>query len=195
MRDPILALLAKSPAHGYEVRQRLVEALGPPGQALNPGQVYVTLSRLERAGLVRVGQVSQQRHPDKKMYELTAAGSERVAEWLADVSWSKVTPTDFHLKLVAAAAAGMADPVALVDAQRHELLRQLAEVQQMALAEPAASPAGLLLEGAALRLAADVRWLELCEQRWLEHLDREEARWRATRRRSSRPGAWSRRTR
>ena len=170
MRDPILALLAKSPAHGYEVRQRLVEALGPPGQALNPGQVYVTLSRLERAGLVRVGQVSQQRHPAKKMYELTAAGSERVAEWLADVSWSKVTPTDFHLKLVAAAATGLADPVALVDAQRHELLRQLSEVQALTLAEPAGSPGGLLLEGAALRLAADVRWLELCEQRWLERL-------------------------
>src|SRR5215475_2061777 len=143
MRGPILALLAKSPAHGYEVRQRLVEALGPPGQALNPGQVYVTLSRLDRAGLVRVGQVSQQRHPDKKMYELTAAGSERVAEWLADVSWSKVTPTDFHLKLVAAAATGLADPVALVDAQRHELLRQLSEVQALTFAgSSCASSAG-----------------------------------------------------
>lgn len=175
MQDPILALLAKEPAHGYEVRQRLVAALGPPGQALNPGQVYVTLSRLERAGLVRSAQVGQPSHPDKKVYELTAPGRERVAEWLADVSWSKVTPTDFHLKLVAAAATGMADPVALVDAQRHELLRQLADVQQMALAEPDGSPAGLLLEGAALRLAADVRWLELCEQRWLDRLDREEA--------------------
>src|SRR5262249_4694160 len=166
MKDPILALLSKSPAHGYEVRQRLVEALGPPGQALNPGQVYVTLSRLERAGLVRVEQVSQQRHPAKKLYELTAAGSELVAEWLAGVSWSKMTPTDFHLKLGAAAAPGRGDPVALVDAQRHELLRQLSEVQALTLAEPADSPGGLLLEGAALRLAADVRWLELCEQRW-----------------------------
>ena len=166
MKDPILALLAKAPAHGYEVRQRLVDALGPPGQALNPGQVYVALGRLERAGLVMVQQVGQQRHPDKKVYELTAAGSERVAEWLADVSWAKVMPTEFHLKLVTAAVTGLADPVALVDAQRHELLRQLREVQ--ALADPADGPGGLLLEGAALRLAADVRWLELCEQYWLE---------------------------
>ena len=57
MRDPILALLAKEPAHGYQVRHRLVEALGPPGQALNPGQVYVTLARLEKVGLVAVEQV------------------------------------------------------------------------------------------------------------------------------------------
>jgi len=168
MRDPILALLAKEPAHGYEVRQRLVDALGPPGQALNPGQVYVTLARLEKVGLVAVEQVSQQSQPDKKVYDLTAAGRERVAEWLADVSWSKVAPTDFHLKLVTAATAGLADPIALIDAQRHELLRQLREVQQTALAQPPDSHGGLLLEGAALRLQADVRWLELCEQRWLD---------------------------
>jgi DNA-binding PadR family transcriptional regulator len=168
MRDPILALLAKEPAHGYEVRHRLVAALGPPGQALNPGQVYVTLARLEKVGLVAVEQVSQQSQPDKKVYELTAAGRERVAEWLADVSWSKVAPTDFHLKLVTAAAAGLADPVALVDAQRLELLRQLREVQETVLAQPPDSHGGLLLEGAALRLQADIRWLELCEQRWLD---------------------------
>jgi DNA-binding PadR family transcriptional regulator len=168
MRDPILALLAKEPAHGYEVRQRLVQALGPPGHALNPGQVYVTLGRLEKAGLVAVEQVGQPSQPDKKVYELTAAGRERVAEWLGDLSWPKVTPTDFHLKLVTAAAAGLADPVALVDAQRHELLRQLREVQEVVLAQPPDSHGGLLLEGAALRLQADIRWLEVCEQRWLD---------------------------
>ena len=168
MRDPILALLAKEPAHGYELRQRLVQALGPPGHALNPGQVYVTLSRLEKVGLVAVEQVGQSSHPDKKVYELTAAGRDRVAEWLADLSWPKVTPTDFHLKLIAAAAAGLADPVALIDAQRHELLRQLREVQEVTLGEPPDSHGGLLLEGAALRLQADIRWLEVCEQRWLD---------------------------
>ena len=41
MRDVILSLLAKEPAHGYELRQRLVQALGPVGGELNPGQVYV----------------------------------------------------------------------------------------------------------------------------------------------------------
>jgi DNA-binding PadR family transcriptional regulator len=168
MRDPILALLAKEPAHGYELRQRLVQALGPPGQALNPGQVYVTLGRLVKAGLVAVEQVGQSSHPDKKVYELTAAGRDRVAEWLSDLSWPKVTPTDFHLKLIAAAVAGLADPVALIDAQRHELLRQLREVQEATLVEPPDSRGGLLLEGAALRLQADIRWLEVCEQRWLD---------------------------
>ena len=69
-----MSLLAKEPAHGYELRQRLGAALGPAGGALNPGQVYVTLSRLERAGLVRAVEVAQPSHPDKKVYELTASG-------------------------------------------------------------------------------------------------------------------------
>jgi Virulence activator alpha C-term len=70
------------------------------------------------------------------------------------------------LKLVAAAATGLADPIALIDAQRRELLRQLREVQRLAAAEPADSDGGLVLEGTALRLQADVSWLEACEQRW-----------------------------
>ena len=159
--------LAKEPAHGYELRQRLGTALGPAGGALNPGQVYVTLSRLERAGLVRAVEVAQPSHPDKRVYELTASGGERVEQWLADVTWSKVAPVEFHLKLVAA-ATGLADPVALVDTQRLELLRQLHQLQGLALAEPADSDGALLLEGASLRLQADLRWLEVCERRWVE---------------------------
>ena len=51
-QEVVLAMLAKEPSHGYELRGRLRDALGPLGEALNPGQVYVTLTRLERAGLV-----------------------------------------------------------------------------------------------------------------------------------------------
>jgi DNA-binding PadR family transcriptional regulator len=51
-REVVLAMLAKEPSHGYELRARLRQALGPLGEAINPGQVYVTLARLEKAGLV-----------------------------------------------------------------------------------------------------------------------------------------------
>jgi hypothetical protein len=102
------------------------------------------------------------------VYELTASGRERVQQWLADVTWSKVAPLEFHLKLVAAAATRLADPVALVDAQRLELLRELRQLQELALAEPPDSDGALLLEGASLRLQADIRWLEACERRWVE---------------------------
>jgi DNA-binding PadR family transcriptional regulator len=166
VQEVLLALLAKEASHGYQVRAGLQLALGPLAEALNAGHVYVTLNRLEKAGLVSSKRVGQADRPDRKVYELTAAGRARVMEWLADTSWPKPAPAEFHLKLVAAAAAGLGDPVRLVDAQRHALLAGLAEAQRAALAEPDGSVAGLLLEGVVLRLQADLRWLEACAEYW-----------------------------
>jgi DNA-binding PadR family transcriptional regulator len=166
-QEVVLAMLAKEPSHGYELRARLRHALGPLGEALNAGQVYVTLTRLEKAGLVTADRMTGSAdRADRKVYALTPDGQQRVAEWLAEVSWPKPDLAEFHLKLVAAAAAGLADPISIVDAQRRELLRRLRDAQRAALAEPDASDAALLLEGIVLRLQADLRWLEACEQSW-----------------------------
>ena len=167
MQDAVLAMLAKEPSHGYHLRARLRRALGPLGEAMNAGQVYVTLGRLEKAGLVVCEHAEGlPDRPDRKVYALTPAGQQRVAAWLAEVNWPKPNLAEFHLKLAAAAAARLADPVELVDAQRRELLRRLGDVQRAVLAEPDDSTAGLLLEGVALRLQADLRWLEACERVW-----------------------------
>ena len=165
-QEVVLAMLAKEPAHGYQLRARLRAALGPLGAALNAGHVYVTLTRLERAGLVacqRAAGVADR--PERKVYELTPAGQQRVAQWLTEVGWPKPDLAEFHLKLIAA-AAGLADPLTIVDTQRRELLRRLREAQRAAMAEPDGSDAALLLEGIVLRLQADLRWLEACEQNW-----------------------------
>ena len=167
MQEVMLAMLAKEPSHGYELRSRLQQALGPLGDAMNAGQVYVTLTRLEKAGLVTVERADGVAdRPDRKIYELTAAGQQRITAWLAEVSWPKPDLAEFHLKLVAAAAARLADPLTLVDAQRRELLRRLHDAQRATLAEPDHSTAALLLEGIVLRLQADLRWLEACERTW-----------------------------
>ena len=172
VQEVLLSLLAQEASHGYELRARLQLALGPLAEALNAGQVYVTLNRLEKAGLVTWERVGQIDRPDRKVYGLSATGRERVFEWLEDTSWPKPAPAEFHLKLVAAAAAGLADPVRLVDVQRHALLAELAAAQRTALAEPDGSVAGLLLEGVVLRLQADLRWLEECGRYWTEAKER-----------------------
>lgn len=166
VREVLLALLAREASHGYQLRARLALALGPLARALNDGQVYVTLNRLEKAGLVTSERVGQADKPDRRVYELTQAGHDQVTEWLGDTSWPKPAPAEFHLKLVAAAAAGLADPVGIVDQQRRELLIGLGQAQRAALAEPNGSVAALLLEGVVLRLQADLRWLEACARYW-----------------------------
>ena len=166
LQDVVLAMLAKEPSHGYHLRARLRQALGPLGEAMNAGQIYVTLTRLEKAGLVTGRAEADPDRTDRKVYELTPAGQQRVAAWLTEVTWPRPDLAEFHLKLVAASAAGLADPVALVDAQRRELLRRLRDAQRAAMAEPDRSTAALLLEGVALRLQADLKWLEACERTW-----------------------------
>jgi DNA-binding PadR family transcriptional regulator len=166
VQEVLLALLAVEASHGYQLRARLQLALGPLAGALNAGRVYVTLTRLENAGLVTSERVDHADRPERNVYTLTAAGRERVKEWIEDTTWPKPAPAEFHLKLVAAAAARLADPVRIVDVQRHSLLTSLAASQRAALAEPDGSVAGLLLEGVVLRLQADLRWLEACAQYW-----------------------------
>ena len=171
-QEVVLAMLAKEPSHGYELRARLRQALGPLGDTMNAGQIYVTLTRLEKAGLVASEPAAGlPDRPDRKVYALTADGQQRVAGWLSEVSWPGPAPAEFHLKLVAAAAARLADPVSIVDAQRREILRRLRDAQRAAMAEPGDSTAGLLLEGLVLRLQADLHWLEACERHWTTRKD------------------------
>ena len=166
-QEVVLAMLAKEPSQGSQLRARLGRALGPLGESMNEGHVYVTLARLEKAGLI-ARQPQGAPAADRKVYELTAAGQERVAEWLTEVNWPKPDLAEFHLKLITAAQAGLADPVSIIDAQRGELLRRLREVQRAGMAEPDGSDAGLLLEGVVLRLQAELRWLEACERAWTD---------------------------
>ncbi len=166
-QEAVLAMLAKEPAYAYQLRARLDDALGPLGEGLNAGHVYVTLSRLERAGLVAVDEPgAAPARSDAKLYSVTPAGQERVFQWLSELSWPKPDLAEFHLKLLAAAAAGLADPVGIVRDQRRELLRRLRDAQQAAIGEPPGSDASLLLEGIVLRLQADLRWLEACQRTW-----------------------------
>jgi DNA-binding PadR family transcriptional regulator len=172
-QEVVLAMLAKEPSHGYQLRARLQRALGPAGEAMNAGQIYVTLARLEKAGLVTCERATGlPDRPDRKVYGLTAAAQQRVSDWISDVSWPGPGLAEFHLKLIASAAAGLADPLAIIDAQRRELLRRLRDAQRAAMAEPEGSDAALLLEGIVLRLQADLRWLEACERNWTGRKDR-----------------------
>jgi DNA-binding PadR family transcriptional regulator len=167
-QEVVLALLAKEPSQGYQLRSRLNDALGPLGEALNGGQIYVVLGRMEKTGLVSLEGDAGSRDRERKVYALTPSGQERVSEWLAEVTWPKPDLAEFHLKLIAAAAAGLADPIGIVDAQRRELLRRLRDVQRAEMDEPNGSDAALLLEGIVLRLQADLHWLEACEANWTE---------------------------
>ncbi|MFG2194705.1 PadR family transcriptional regulator [Streptomyces sp. NPDC048639] len=165
MRLPLLALLAKGPAHGYELKLALEKLLGAAYPQPNVGQIYVTLSRLEKAGLIEGQEVAQSSRPNKRTYQLTDAGREAVAAWFEEPTDEPRVRDEFFMKLAIAPDTGMADPIALINKQRRHYLNTMRDLSKLAAAEDRDNPVSqLLIEGAMLHLQADLDWLERCQE-------------------------------
>lgn len=163
MREELLGLLAKEPTHGYELKQAVETEFGELWPAVNIGQIYSTLARLEAAGLVRSTAVSQDSRPAKKVFELTAAGREELQQWVDDLVPAARVRDRFFVKLVLAARFQLADPITLIDRQRRAYLRRLRQLTDVA-EQARGLAARLAVEGAVLHLQADLTWLERCEE-------------------------------
>ena len=165
MRQTLLALLAKEPAHGYELKQALEQTFGAAYPQPNIGQIYVTLGRLENNGLIRWQDVSQSSRPNKRVYEITDAGREDLAKWFEEPTDGPRVRDEFFLKLVLAPETGLADRLALINKQRRHYLNTMRGLSRLAAAEDRDNRvAQLLIEGAMLHLQADLDWLERCQE-------------------------------
>jgi DNA-binding PadR family transcriptional regulator len=82
MEPFVLVVLATTGAHGYAITGEL-EEMGITGGAVDVGQVYRTLRDLEAAGLVTSEWSSENVGPQRRDYELTAAGYAALDEWAA----------------------------------------------------------------------------------------------------------------
>ena len=164
MRSLFLALLADESRYGYEIKQTLEQEFGELLPALNAGQIYSTLARLERDGLV-VGQSIEGDNRRKRVYELTEAGRTALARWIeAPVPGTRLKD-EFFMKLVILASAGLAEPKALIAGQRREYLQSLRDLDAVVSVDGSRPAADLLAEGAILHLKADLEWLDLIEQK------------------------------
>jgi DNA-binding PadR family transcriptional regulator len=170
MRYALLALLAEGSTYGYELKQAFERLFRPVWPPINVGQIYTTLGRLERDGLVTSREIEQSRRPDKRVYELTDEGQAALANWMAAPVEGAHLKDEFFMKLVLASLAGT-DPMQLLDRQRNKYLQSLRDLDTLALETEAESPAQLLIEGAILHLQADLKWLDRCEERLEDGLD------------------------
>jgi len=160
----LLGLLDAEPRYGYELKAVFEQFLGGTWP-LNIGQVYTSLSKLEREGLVECQVVPQDLLPDRKVYALTDKGRSELRGWSERPDDGPVSLRDaFFLKIAVRALTGD-NPRELINAQREHHLSALAELGRLQH-DPNLHPAtGLLLEGAMLRLEADLKWLDACEDR------------------------------
>jgi DNA-binding PadR family transcriptional regulator len=153
----VLSFLEDQPRHGYDLKQAY-DALFAAGRSVQFGQIYATLSRLERDGHIRLAGQEQGQGPERKRYEITDEGVDELHRWLAEP-----TPPEPNLqrtlfaKTVLALTTGR-DAAAYLDAQRGAHLARMRELTALKTAADLATT--LLADFGLFHLEADLRWIE-----------------------------------
>ena len=164
----LLGLLSRQPRHGYELKASFEGLLGSTWP-LNISQVYRALARLEDDGMVRSQVVAQELLPDRRVYSITASGRAAVRRWLQSASDSPDRLRDeLFIKLLIAAQAGMSETDVLLERERNERFQAIARLTRRRADSGTDVATALVLDGVILRLEADLKWLDVFEQRWRE---------------------------
>jgi DNA-binding PadR family transcriptional regulator len=157
----LLGLLEAGPRHGYDLKRSYDEQFGH-GRELHYGQVYATLARLLKNGLVEV-EAEPGGGPDRKRYTITEAGVSDVAAWLTQPETPEpYLQSSLYTKVVLALLTGR-DATDILDTQRAEHLRLMRELTRRKRDGDLA--ARLICDHALFHLEADLRWLELAAAR------------------------------
>jgi DNA-binding PadR family transcriptional regulator len=158
----LLGLLEREPSHGYDLKRDYDTYFGR-GKQLPFGQVYATLGRLARDGMVTGGEAEPGDGPDRKRYAITTTGRAEVDAWLAD----PVEPEP-HLQTVLFAKVTLAlmldKPAAeYLDRQRAAHIRRMQELTELRRTGTLVDV--LLADHALFHLEADLRWIDVTAAR------------------------------
>ena len=157
-----LGLLEAHPRHGYDLKRAYDERFGRD-RPLAYGQVYATLSRLLRDGMVVVDGVEPGGGPERKRYAITPEGVTDVERWLGSPERPDLyLQNTLYAKVVLALLTGR-PAVDILDAQRGEHLATMRELTRRKAAGDLAEQ--LICDHALFHLEADLRWLELTAAR------------------------------
>jgi DNA-binding PadR family transcriptional regulator len=171
IRQSLLALLDTEPRYGYQLRLEFERRTGGTWP-LNVGQVYSTLARLERDGLVSPVESADDASDQQVFYAITEAGRAAVREWFASpVERTAPARDELAIKLALAVTVPGVDVQEVVQRQRTATLRALQAYTKLKAKPPADEPAredlawSLVLESLIFAAEAEVRWLDHCEAR------------------------------
>ena len=164
IKHGLLALLERGPSHGYQLRAEFDTATGATWP-LNVGQVYTTLDRLERDGLV-----VQDGAPDadgRIAYRITDDGRAEVRTWFGSPVSHKAAPRDeLAIKLALAVTTPGVDVLSVVQTQRTATMTSLQEFTRLKTRGGDGDLAwSLVLDSLVFRAEAEIRWLDHCEAR------------------------------
>ena len=159
----LLALLSQGPKYGLRLQSEFESRTGEVWP-LNVGQVYTTLQRLERDGLVEVtgdGERSQKR------YRITSVGERELSEWLGNPPDLVPPPRDeLVIKVLVALQVPGIDVHELLQVHRRHVIETMQRYTQVkAAAREDDVPLALVVDAELFRLEAIVRWLDAADVR------------------------------
>ncbi|WP_372729699.1 PadR family transcriptional regulator [Nocardioides sp.] len=172
VKQALLALLEQEPMYGYQLRTEFELRTGSTWP-LNVGQVYTTLTRLERDGLVEGAGADDEGH---QMYRLTPKGRDEVASWFTTPVPRTQPPRDeLAIKLALAVTVPGVDVGAVIQQQRSATMQALQDYTRLKRSgrPDAANGAdergemawSLVLDSLVFAAEAEIRWLDHCEAR------------------------------
>jgi len=174
VRHALLALLSEGPKYGLQLREEFETRTGDVWP-LNVGQVYTTLQRLERDGLVEAvsgepvenDPLSTAPGAPQKAYRITFAGSDELAEWLRVPPDLSSPPRDeLVMKVLIAVRVPGADVHEIIQAHRRHLVQLMQEWTRLKEEEADLDlPFSLVVDAELFRLDSVVRWLDATEGR------------------------------
>jgi DNA-binding PadR family transcriptional regulator len=165
IQHAVLALLEDRESHGYELRAQFREAVGPQWGDLNIGHLFQVLDRLVRYQLVTKREVEQDNRPDKYVYRITAAGREKLEDWLAQPAVRQGGyRDDFFLKLAAAARLGRTTLKRVLRTQREAYVAELSALAQLSAQHRDEPLVSLLIRAAVLHTEANLKIVERAER-------------------------------
>ncbi|THA31121.1 PadR family transcriptional regulator [Streptomyces sp. A1277] len=169
IRHGLLALLERGPRYGSQLRTEFESRTGSTWP-LNVGQVYTTLSRLERDGLVVQDGEDDQGHA---LYSISDAGRTELRSWFeTPVDRSSPPRDELAIKLAMAVGAPGVDIRAVIQAQRHHTVKAMQDYTRLKAQSLAQAPTNrdevawlLVVEQLIFQAEAEARWLDHCEAR------------------------------
>jgi DNA-binding PadR family transcriptional regulator len=174
IRHGLLALLEQGPRYGFQLRTEFESRTGSTWP-LNVGQVYTTLSRLERDGLVVPDGEDEAGHA---LYAITEGGRAELRDWFASpVDRANPPRNELAIKLAMAVGSPDVDVRAVIQAQRVHTIKAMQDYTRLkaqameAMARGEATPDRddvawqLVLDQLIFQAEAEARWLDHCETR------------------------------
>ena len=164
VRHALLALLSEGPKYGLQLRHEFEQRTGEVWP-LNVGQVYTTLQRLERDGLIESGDDALEVGPQKS-FRITREGHAELQTWLRTPSDLSAPPRDeLVIKVLIAIEIPGVDVAEVIQAHRRHVVEQMQEWTRIKRDAGEDVSLSLVLDAELFRLDSVIRWLDAAEGR------------------------------